>query len=85
MVRQYCGMDSNVVLLATCQGKDSLHNVLVGGHIVREIVDLSAPDKETRRRVMEALARQGSVDPEEVEAAKMKYCGVGRGRVGSAA
>ncbi|AEO53873.1 hypothetical protein MYCTH_2295767 [Thermothelomyces thermophilus ATCC 42464] len=66
MVRQYCGRDSNVVLLATCQGKDSLHNVLVGGHIVREIVDLSAPDKETRRRIMEALTKQGSVSPEEV-------------------
>ncbi|KAL2131668.1 hypothetical protein VTI74DRAFT_4764 [Chaetomium olivicolor] len=67
MVRQYCGRDSNVVLLATCQGKDSLHNVLVGGHIVREIVDLSAPDKETRRRIMEALTKQGSVSPEELE------------------
>jgi peroxin-1 len=67
MVRQYCGRDSNVVLLATCQGKDSLHNVLVGGHIVREIVDLSAPDKETRRRIMEALTKQGSVSPEEAE------------------
>ncbi|KAJ4296121.1 Peroxisome biosynthesis protein pex1 [Collariella sp. IMI 366227] len=67
MVRQYCGRDSNVVLLATCQGKDSLHNVLVGGHIVREIVDLTAPDKETRRRIMEALTKQGSVPPEELE------------------
>lgn len=64
MVKQYCGRDSNVVLLATCQGKESLHNVLVGGHIVREIVDLSAPDKETRRRIMEALTKQGSVSPE---------------------
>lgn len=68
MVRQYCGRDSNVVLLATCQGKDSLHKVLVGGHVVREIVDLSTPDKETRRRIMEALTKQGSVAPEEVEA-----------------
>ncbi|KXX78708.1 Peroxisome biosynthesis protein PAS1 [Madurella mycetomatis] len=67
MVKQYCGSDSNVVLLATCQGKDSLHNVLVGGHIVREIVDLSAPDKETRRRIMEAITKQGSVEPEEAE------------------
>ncbi|KAK4140315.1 P-loop containing nucleoside triphosphate hydrolase protein [Dichotomopilus funicola] len=67
MVREYCGRDSNVALLATCQGKDSLHNVLVGGHIVREIVDLSAPDKETRRRIMEALTKQGSVVPEELE------------------
>ncbi|KAK4447631.1 peroxisome biosynthesis protein PAS1 [Podospora aff. communis PSN243] len=68
MVRQYCGRDSNVVLLATCQGKDSLHNVLVGGHIVREIVDLSAPDKETRRRIMQALTLQGSVPQDEAEA-----------------
>ncbi|KAL2016530.1 hypothetical protein VTK56DRAFT_3424 [Thermocarpiscus australiensis] len=66
MVRQYCGRDSNVVLLATCQGKDSLHKVLVGGHIVREIVELSAPDKDTRRRILEALTKQGSVSPEEV-------------------
>ncbi|KAK0731799.1 P-loop containing nucleoside triphosphate hydrolase protein [Lasiosphaeris hirsuta] len=68
IARQYCGKDSNVVLLATCQGKDSLHNVLVGGHVVREIVDLSAPDKETRRRILEALTKQGSVPVEEVEA-----------------
>ncbi|KAL2154458.1 hypothetical protein VTH82DRAFT_3134 [Thermothelomyces myriococcoides] len=66
MVRQYCSRDSNVVLLATCQGKDSLHNVLVGGHIVREIVDLGTPDKETRRRIMEALTKQGALSPEEV-------------------
>ncbi|KAK4229029.1 P-loop containing nucleoside triphosphate hydrolase protein [Podospora fimiseda] len=65
MVKQYCGRDSNVVLLATCQGKESLHNVLVGGHIVRDIVDLSAPDKATRRLILEALAKQGSVSPED--------------------
>ncbi|KAK3392976.1 P-loop containing nucleoside triphosphate hydrolase protein [Podospora didyma] len=67
MVRQYCGRDSNVVLLATCQAKESLHNVLVGGHVVREIVDLNAPDKETRRRIMETLAAQGSVPIEDDE------------------
>lgn len=65
IVKQYCGRDSPVVLLATCQGKDSLHNVLVGGHIVREIVDLKAPDKEARRRIMEAITRQNSVAAEE--------------------
>jgi len=68
MARQYCGKDSNVVLLATCQNKDSLHNVLVGGHVVREIVDLSAPDKETRRHIMEALTLQGSIPADEAEA-----------------
>ena len=65
MVKQYCGKDSNVVLLATCQGKDSLHNVIVGGHVAREIVDLSAPDKETRRRIMEALTKKGAVSANE--------------------
>ncbi|KAK0618048.1 P-loop containing nucleoside triphosphate hydrolase protein [Bombardia bombarda] len=66
MAKQYCGKaDSNVVLLATCQGKDSLHNVLVGGHVVREIVDLAAPDKEARRRILEALTKQGAVEAVE--------------------
>ncbi|KAB5551281.1 P-loop containing nucleoside triphosphate hydrolase protein [Coniochaeta sp. 2T2.1] len=65
IVKQYCGKDSPVVLLATCQGKDSLHNVLVGGHIVREIVDLKAPDKEARRRIMEAITRQNAVSADD--------------------
>lgn len=67
IVKQYCGRDSQVVLLATCQGKDTLHNVLVGGHIVREIVDLKAPDKEARRRIMEAITRANAVTPEDPE------------------
>ncbi|USP79756.1 hypothetical protein yc1106_07030 [Curvularia clavata] len=56
IVRQYCSMDSGVVLLATAQGKESLNNVIVGGHIVREIVSLKAPNKEGRRKVIEMLA-----------------------------
>lgn len=55
IVRQYCGADSGVVLLATAQGKEALNNVIVGGHVVREIVSLKAPDKEARRRVLESL------------------------------
>ncbi|TPX16431.1 uncharacterized protein E0L32_003725 [Thyridium curvatum] len=65
IVRQYCGRDSNVVLLATAQGKESLHNVIVGGHVVREIVALKAPDKEARRKVMEAIAQQNSVPAQD--------------------
>ncbi|KAI0125658.1 P-loop containing nucleoside triphosphate hydrolase protein [Xylariales sp. AK1849] len=64
IVRQYCGQDSSVVLLATAQGKDSLNNVIVGGHVVREIVDLKAPDKEARRRVMETVVGQHTVSPQ---------------------
>jgi peroxin-1 len=58
IVRQYCSIDSGVVLLATAQGKESLNNVIVGGHIVREIVSLKAPNKDGRRKVLEMLAQK---------------------------
>lgn len=56
IVRQFCTMDSGVVLLATAQGKEALNNVIIGGHIVREIVSLKAPNKDGRRKVLEMLA-----------------------------
>lgn len=58
IVKQYTGKDSGVVLLATAQAKESLNNVIVGGHVVREIVSLKAPDKERRRKVMEMVINQ---------------------------
>lgn len=58
IIRQYCSLDSGVVLLATAQGKEALNNVIVGGHIVREIVSLKAPNKDGRRKVLERLAYQ---------------------------
>jgi len=62
IVRQYCNRETGVVLLATAQGKDSLNNVVIGGHVVREIIDLKAPDKQARRRVLETVVRQLTVD-----------------------
>ncbi|KAI1470063.1 AAA-domain-containing protein [Daldinia caldariorum] len=61
IVHQYCGRDRGVVLLATAQGKESLNNVIIGGHVVREIVELKAPDKEARRKVLEAIVKQQTV------------------------
>lgn len=55
MVREYCSMNSSVVLLATAQAKESLNNIIIGGHVVREIISLRAPDKEGRRKVLEKL------------------------------
>ncbi|CAG8976655.1 hypothetical protein HYALB_00002171 [Hymenoscyphus albidus] len=63
VVKQFCGRDSNIVLLATAQAKESLHNVIVGGHVVREIIGLKAPNKEARRRVVELVVRQNASDP----------------------
>ncbi|KFA78368.1 hypothetical protein S40288_04924 [Stachybotrys chartarum IBT 40288] len=65
IVRQYCTKDSGVVLLATAEGKDALNNVIVSGHVVREIMELKAPDKEARRRVMEAIVKDDVVAAEE--------------------
>lgn len=58
IVREHCTMTSSVVLLATAQSKDSLNNIIVGGHVVREILNLNAPDKEGRRKVLEKLTSQ---------------------------
>lgn len=60
IVRQYTATDSRVVLLTTAQSKEAVHNVLIGGHIVRDIVHLQAPDKESRRKVIEMLAHKDS-------------------------
>ncbi|KAK5624706.1 hypothetical protein RRF57_000423 [Xylaria bambusicola] len=69
IVREYCGRNSGVVLLATAQGKESVNNVVIGGHIVREIIDLKAPDKEGRRRVLEMVVNQHTIAPEPIQAA----------------
>lgn len=58
MVREFCALNSSVVLLATAQAKESLNNVIIGGHVVREIINMRAPDKEGRRRVLEKLTSQ---------------------------
>lgn len=58
MIRQHCSSSSRVVVLATAKAKEELNNVIIGGHVVREIVNLPAPDKETRRKVLEAVAKE---------------------------
>ena len=58
VARQYCTMSSGVVLLATALSKEAINNVIVGGHVVREILNLPAPNKEGRRRVLEMLVQQ---------------------------
>ena len=67
LVRQFCTRDSGVVLLATAQAKESLHNVIVGGHVVREILSLKAPNKEGRRRVMEMVAHRNATDADGID------------------
>ena len=58
LVRQYCSLDSHVVILATSQAKEALNSVIVGGNVVRELVALKVPDKDGRRQVLQALTGQ---------------------------
>lgn len=56
-VHQYGGINSGIVLLATAQSKEGLNSVLTRGHVVREIIELKAPDKDSRRHFLEGLVR----------------------------
>ncbi|KAI7222633.1 AAA-domain-containing protein [Hortaea werneckii] len=61
--RQYCGRESGVVMLATAQAKEGVHNVVVGGHVVRDILAVKAPGKEGRRKVLEMLVGSDKSGP----------------------
>ena len=53
-----------VVVLGSCQAKESLHSHLVGTHVFRETIALKAMTKEGRRTVLEGIvATRGGVDP----------------------
>ena len=60
-VRQFCSAGSGVVVIATAESKDSLNRVIIGGHVVREILNLKAPGKDARRQILQALAGKPSV------------------------
>ncbi|KAL8758225.1 MAG: hypothetical protein Q9199_001635, partial [Rusavskia elegans] len=55
MGQQYCGYRTRVTLLATSQSKESLNSLLVGANLFKEIVMLKAPDKDQRRKLLQAL------------------------------
>ena len=58
LVRQYCSPGSGIVLLITAQSRDSVNNIIVGGHIVKEIVNLKVPDKDGRHQLLQALMQE---------------------------
>lgn len=60
IVRQYCSIHSGVALLATAQSKDTLNSIIIGGHIVGDIISIKAPTKEVRRDILESLTNDGS-------------------------
>jgi peroxin-1 len=62
-VKKYTAGKS-VVVLASCQAKESLHSHLIGTHVFRETIPLKAMTKEGRRVVLEGIVKaRGGVDP----------------------
>ena len=61
IVRQWCTRDSGVVMLATAQSKEAVNNIVIGGHVVRDIVALKAPSKDGRRKVLDLLVKQANM------------------------
>jgi peroxin-1 len=66
VVRKYCSNNSRVVLLATAQSKDSLHNLIIASHVIRDIVNIKAPDKETRRVMLETMVTKDARRADEI-------------------
>lgn len=60
IARQYCSIHSGVALLATAQSKDSLNSIIIGGHIVGDIIAIKAPTKDVRRDILDSLTNDGS-------------------------
>jgi peroxin-1 len=60
MTKRYCGRSSGVVLLATASGRASLNNLFIRIHALKEIVELKAPDKGARLKILESLASGGA-------------------------
>ncbi|KAL9595214.1 MAG: hypothetical protein Q9219_006580 [cf. Caloplaca sp. 3 TL-2023] len=55
IVREYCSKSPTIVLLGTTQSKDSLNSLLIGANLFKNIIDLKAPDKDRRRRLLEVM------------------------------
>jgi peroxin-1 len=60
VAKEFCGINNGVVLLATAQNKEALHNHIIGSHIARDIVALKAPDKDGRRQLLEMFVQRSN-------------------------
>ena len=67
LVGEHCSLDSRVVLLATAQSKEAVHNNIIGGHVVREIIHLHAPDKDMRRQILEQAVEKDRTTTQGVQ------------------
>lgn len=55
LVRRHASR-GNVVLLASCQAKESMHELVIGAHVFREMIPLKAMTKEGRYSVLQGVS-----------------------------
>jgi peroxin-1 len=60
ILRQYCTFQSGVTVLATAQSKDSVHSLIISGHVVGDIINIKAPTKDIRRDLLHKLTAEES-------------------------
>ncbi|KHJ31369.1 putative peroxisome biogenesis factor 6 [Erysiphe necator] len=58
IIRKYCRLDTGVTLLAITETKESLHNVIISGHVFQETFALKTPNKDGRKKVLEMITQQ---------------------------
>ena len=55
LLRRYCHTNSRIVVVATIQSKDQVNTTITGCHAIRQIIDLKAPDKDQRCKILQEL------------------------------
>lgn len=55
VTREYCGYGCNVAVLAVSQSREGINNVLVANNIFKDFLTIKAPNKNSRRLILEAL------------------------------
>ena len=61
-IREMRNSASNISVLITAHSKDSLHQVITGGHVIQETVALKPPDKNVRLGILKLGVRQTGFD-----------------------
>ncbi|KAF5680540.1 putative peroxin-1 [Fusarium denticulatum] len=67
VIKRHSALGGGVVVLATAQTKESLHNVIIGNHVFRETLPLDVSNKVCRRQILEAVIQQGTATEDEEE------------------
>ncbi|SCO48389.1 probable peroxin-1 [Fusarium fujikuroi] len=60
VIKRHSALGGGVVVLATAQTKESLHNVIIENHVFRETLPLDVSNKVCRRKILEAVIQQGT-------------------------